>query len=109
MIRDGEGAVWDPMTTVSLKLFSEFALWHYLFYALLISQPSTKRARHEFPFEEEYRSAFQAAVGALDTTEWLLQQAPAPTWLPVELETLKEKIEKLKCCIPEGNIRMASD
>ncbi|KAH0506692.1 hypothetical protein LTLLF_105450 [Microtus ochrogaster] len=68
-------------------------------------QPCTKkRARHEFPFEEEYRSAFQAAVGALDTTEWLLQQAPAPTWLPVELEALKEKIEKLKCCIPQGNI-----
>ncbi|KAM7336178.1 hypothetical protein ACRRTK_004671 [Alexandromys fortis] len=70
----------------------------------LALQPCTKRARHEFPFEEEYRSAFQAAVGALDTTEWLLQQAPAPTWLPVELEALKEKIEKLKCCIPEGNI-----
>ncbi|CAO2637494.1 Uncharacterized protein C1orf112 homolog [Lemmus lemmus] len=69
----------------------------------LALQPCTKRARHEFPFEEEYRSAFQAAVGALDTTEWLLQQAPAPTWLPVELEALKEKIEKLKCCIPEGN------
>ncbi|KAK7817872.1 hypothetical protein U0070_005515 [Myodes glareolus] len=67
----------------------------------LALQPCTKRARHEFPFEEEYRSAFQAAVGALDTTEWLLQQAPAPAWLPVELETLKEKIEKLKCCIPE--------
>ncbi|XP_038165454.1 uncharacterized protein C1orf112 homolog isoform X1 [Arvicola amphibius] len=69
----------------------------------LALQPCTKRARHEFPFEEEYRSAFQAAVGALDTTEWLLQQAPAPAWLPVELEALKEKIEKLKCCIPEGN------
>lgn len=93
------------MTAVSLKfLLNCFQNEHYFFYAFLISQPCTKRARHEFPFEEEYRSAFQAAVGALDTTEWLLQQAPAPTWLPVELEALKEKIEKLKCCIPEGNI-----
>lgn len=54
------------------------------------------------PFEEEYRLAFQAAAGALETTEMLLQQAPAPDWLVVELEALQEKIEKLKCCVPEG-------
>ncbi|CAH6789390.1 uncharacterized protein C1orf112 homolog [Phodopus roborovskii] len=66
-------------------------------------QPRSKRARHEVPFEEEYRAAFQAAEEALETTELLLQQAPAPAWLLTELEALQEKVEKLKCCIPEGN------
>uniref|UniRef100_A0A8C8T9W9 FIGNL1 interacting regulator of recombination and mitosis n=1 Tax=Peromyscus maniculatus bairdii TaxID=230844 RepID=A0A8C8T9W9_PERMB len=66
----------------------------------LALQPCTKRARQELPFEEEYRLAFQAAAGALETTEMLLQQAPAPDWLVVELEALQEKIEKLKCCVP---------
>ncbi|KAL1769813.1 hypothetical protein HispidOSU_014750 [Sigmodon hispidus] len=67
-------------------------------------QPCTKRARQEYPFEEDYRSALQAAAGALETTELLLQQFPAPDWLVMELEALQEKIEMLKCCVPEGNM-----
>lgn len=54
--------------------------------------------------EEEYRSAFQAAAGALETTELLLTHSPAPAWLLGELEALQERIEKLKCCVQEGKI-----
>lgn len=62
-------------------------------------QPYAKRARHEFPLEEEYRSALQAVAGALETTESLLQKAPAPAWLLMEMEVLQERIDKLKRCI----------
>lgn len=53
--------------------------------------------------EEEFKAAFQAAAEALETTELLLQQSPAPAWLLKKLEALQEKVENLKCCIPEGN------
>ncbi|XP_036057709.1 uncharacterized protein C1orf112 homolog isoform X3 [Onychomys torridus] len=86
-----KGTFWEPAAKVTGGEANGLAL-----------QPCTKRARHELPFEEEYRLAFQAAAGALETTEMLLQQAPAPDWLVVELEALQEKIEKLKCCVPEG-------
>lgn len=59
-------------------------------------QPPTKRARHEFPSEEEYRSALQAAVGALEAVELLVHKSPAPDWLLMELEALQERMEKLK-------------
>nr|XP_012639379.1 uncharacterized protein C1orf112 homolog [Microcebus murinus] len=62
-------------------------------------QPYAKRARHESPLEEEYRSALQAVAEALETTESLLQKAPAPAWLLMEMEVLQERIDKLKRCI----------
>ncbi|XP_047376413.1 uncharacterized protein C1orf112 homolog isoform X2 [Sciurus carolinensis] len=60
------------------------------------SEPYAKRARHEVPLEEEYRSALQEAAGALQATESLLRKAPAPAWLLMEMETLQERIEKIK-------------
>ncbi|XP_037067209.1 uncharacterized protein C1orf112 homolog isoform X4 [Peromyscus leucopus] len=90
-VKQEKGTFWEPTAKVTVGEANGLAL-----------QPCTKRARHELPFEEEYRLAFQAAAGALETTEMLLQQAPAPDWLVVELEALQEKIEKLKCCVPEG-------
>uniref|UniRef100_A0A8C0LEG4 FIGNL1 interacting regulator of recombination and mitosis n=1 Tax=Canis lupus dingo TaxID=286419 RepID=A0A8C0LEG4_CANLU len=54
----------------------EWVSWHYLSYVFLICQPYSKRARHEFPLEEEYRSALQAASGALEAIESLLQKSP---------------------------------
>ncbi|XP_012871116.1 PREDICTED: uncharacterized protein C1orf112 homolog isoform X3 [Dipodomys ordii] len=59
-------------------------------------QPSAKRARHDLPLEEEYRSALQAATRALDATESLIQKTPAPAWLLMEMETLQQRIERLK-------------
>ncbi|XP_004865298.1 uncharacterized protein C1orf112 homolog isoform X4 [Heterocephalus glaber] len=59
-------------------------------------QTCAKRARHEFPLEEQYRSALQAAVRGLEDTESLLQKAPAPAWLLVEMEALQARIEQLK-------------
>ena len=82
----------DPMTTVSLALFHVF----------LIFQPCTKRARQELPFEEQYRSIFQAAARALETTEFLLKHSNVPAWLLPELEALQERIETLKCCVLIG-------
>lgn len=60
------------------------------------SQPSAQRARPELLLEDEYRSALLAAAGALEATESLLQKAPAPPWLLMEMEALQERIEKLK-------------
>ncbi|XP_069867310.1 FIGNL1-interacting regulator of recombination and mitosis-like isoform X2 [Dipodomys merriami] len=60
-------------------------------------QPSAKRARHDLPLEEEeYRSALQAATRALEATESLIQKTPAPAWLLMEMETLQQRIERLK-------------
>lgn len=69
---------------------------YYLFHIFLIFQPCTKRARQELPSEQEYRSVFQAAAKALETTEFLLKHSLAPAWLLPELEALQERIEKLK-------------
>ncbi|XP_033621556.1 uncharacterized protein C1orf112 homolog isoform X1 [Fukomys damarensis] len=60
-------------------------------------QTCAKRARHEFPLEEQYRSALQAAVRGLEDMESLLQKAPAPAWLLMEVEALQAQIEQLKC------------
>lgn len=60
-------------------------------------QTCAKRARHEFPLEEQYRSALQAAVRGLEDMESLLQKAPAPAWLLMEMEALQAQIEQLKC------------
>ncbi|XP_077878409.1 FIGNL1-interacting regulator of recombination and mitosis isoform X2 [Ictidomys tridecemlineatus] len=60
------------------------------------SEPCAKRARQEVPLEEEHREALRVAAGALQTTESLLQKAPAPAWLLEEVETLQERILKVK-------------
>ncbi|XP_044122865.1 uncharacterized protein C1orf112 homolog isoform X1 [Neovison vison] len=71
------------------KVAVEAAKWSSL-------QPDAKRARQEFPLEEEYRSALQAASGALEAVESLLQKAPAPDWLPQKMEMLQERIDELR-------------
>ncbi|XP_036090566.1 uncharacterized protein C1orf112 homolog isoform X2 [Rousettus aegyptiacus] len=59
-------------------------------------QPYAKRARPGCPLGEEYGAALQAAVGALDTLESLLRQAPAPDGLLSGLEMLHGRIDELK-------------
>lgn len=59
-------------------------------------QPYAKRARPGCPLGEEYGAALQAAVGALDTLESLLHQAPAPDGLLSGLEMLHGRIDELK-------------
>lgn len=71
-------------------------------HVFFIFQPCTKRARQELLLEEEYRSAFQTATRALETTEALLKHSCAPAWLLSELGALQERIEKLKCCVLRG-------
>ncbi|XP_044940501.1 uncharacterized protein C1orf112 homolog isoform X2 [Mustela putorius furo] len=71
------------------KVAVEAAKW-------LSLQPDAKRARREFPLEEEYRSALQAASGALEAVESLLQKAPAPDWLPQKMEMLQERLDELR-------------
>ncbi|XP_032174193.1 uncharacterized protein C1orf112 homolog [Mustela erminea] len=71
------------------KVAVEAAKWSSL-------QPDAKRARREFPLEEEYRSALQAASGALEAVESLLQKAPAPDWLPQKMEMLQERLDELR-------------
>ncbi|XP_006887520.1 PREDICTED: uncharacterized protein C1orf112 homolog [Elephantulus edwardii] len=70
--------------------------------ALAALQPSVKRARHEFPLEEEYRTALQTATGALEAIESLLQKSPAPDWLLMKIEKLQERIDTLKRCSLKG-------
>ncbi|XP_077013037.1 FIGNL1-interacting regulator of recombination and mitosis isoform X2 [Tamandua tetradactyla] len=65
-------------------------------------QPCTKRARQEFPLEEEYKSALQTAKGALDAIKLLLQKSTAPDWFLMEMEALQERIDKLKHHILQG-------
>lgn len=117
----GEGAVLpcEPMTTIKFACtfftvlefvlvsfalvqkesslsFLEWVPWYYLSHVFLICQPYAKRSRVEFPMEEEYRSALQAASGALEAVELLLQKSPAPDWLLMKMEMLQERIDKLK-------------
>ncbi|XP_062961556.1 FIGNL1-interacting regulator of recombination and mitosis isoform X1 [Cynocephalus volans] len=87
-VKQEKGIFWEPFAKVTV----EEAKWSSL-------QPDAKRARHEVPLEGEYRSALQAAAGALEATESLLQKAPAPAWLLMEMEVLQERIDKLKRCI----------
>uniref|UniRef100_H0X1Y9 FIGNL1 interacting regulator of recombination and mitosis n=2 Tax=Otolemur garnettii TaxID=30611 RepID=H0X1Y9_OTOGA len=80
-----KGIFWKHFTKVTTEVAERSPL-----------QPFAKRARHEFPLEEEYRSALQGVAGGLEATESLLQKAPAPAWLLMEMEVLQEKIDKLK-------------
>lgn len=71
-------------------------------HVFLICQPCAKRARHELPSEDEYRSTLQAAIAALEAIELLLQKSPPPDWLLMEMETLQERIDKLKRQVLSG-------
>ncbi|XP_053461265.1 uncharacterized protein C1orf112 homolog isoform X2 [Nycticebus coucang] len=84
-IKQEKGIFWKHFTKVTTEAAERSPL-----------QPSAKRARYELPLEEEYRSALQAVAGGLEATESLLQKAPAPAWLLMEMEVLQEKIDKLK-------------
>ncbi|XP_059530072.1 FIGNL1-interacting regulator of recombination and mitosis isoform X2 [Myotis daubentonii] len=84
-VKQEKGIFWGSLATVT----SEEAKWSS-------SQPCAKRARHEPPVEEEYRSALQAAAGALEAIESLLQTSPAPDWLPTEMQLLQEKMDELR-------------
>ncbi|XP_023574995.1 uncharacterized protein C1orf112 homolog isoform X3 [Octodon degus] len=79
----------DIFREPSAKVSVEVTKWSSL-------QTCTKRARHEFPLEEQYRSALQTAEKGLEVTESLLQKAPAPPWLLAEMEALQARIEQLK-------------
>ncbi|XP_034368914.2 FIGNL1-interacting regulator of recombination and mitosis isoform X1 [Arvicanthis niloticus] len=90
-VKQERGTFWEPVAKVTVEEAKEVAF-----------QPCTKRARQESLFEAEYRSIFQAAERALETTEFLLKRSLAPAWLLPELEALQERIEKLKCCVLRG-------
>ncbi|XP_037362407.1 uncharacterized protein C1orf112 homolog isoform X1 [Talpa occidentalis] len=90
-VKQEKGVFWVPLAKVTEKAVK----WSSL-------QPHAKRARHEFPLEEEYRSALQAATGALEATELLIHKSPAPDWLLMELEALQERTEKIKCLVLQG-------
>ncbi|XP_021565126.1 uncharacterized protein C1orf112 [Carlito syrichta] len=87
-VKQEKGIFWEPFATVTVEEVKRPPL-----------QPCAKRARHEFPLEEEYRSALQTVAEALEATESLLQKAPAPPWLLMEMEALQERIDKLRRCI----------
>ncbi|XP_067584696.1 FIGNL1-interacting regulator of recombination and mitosis isoform X2 [Pseudorca crassidens] len=84
-VKQEKGTFWEPFAKVTVEEAKKSAL-----------QPSAKRARHELPLEEEYRSALQAATAALEAMELLLQKSPPPDWLLTKMETLQERIDKLK-------------
>eukprot|EP00070_Physeter_catodon_P014958 XP_023972456.1 uncharacterized protein C1orf112 homolog isoform X2 [Physeter catodon] len=84
-VRQEKGTFWEPFAKVTVEEAKKSSL-----------QPSAKRARHELPLEEEYRSALQAATAALEAIELLLQKSPPPDWLLTKMETLQERIDKLK-------------
>lgn len=84
-VKQEKGIFWKHLAKVPV----EEAKWSSL-------QPYSKRARHEFPLEEEYRSALQAASGALEAIESLLQKSPAPEWFLMKMEILQERIDELK-------------
>ncbi|XP_065757277.1 FIGNL1-interacting regulator of recombination and mitosis-like [Phocoena phocoena] len=84
-VKQEKGTFWEPFAKVTVEEAKKSSL-----------QPSAKRARHELPLEEEYRSALQAATAALEAIELLLQKSPPPDWLLTKMETLQERIDKLK-------------
>ncbi|XP_016077004.1 PREDICTED: uncharacterized protein C1orf112 homolog isoform X2 [Miniopterus natalensis] len=84
-VKQEKGIFWGSLATLTL----EEAKWSSL-------QPYAKRARHEPPLEEEYRSALLAATGALEAIELLLRKSRAPDWLPEKMQLLQEKIDELK-------------
>lgn len=90
-IKQEKGTFWEPFA----KVIQEGTKMPSL-------QPCVKRARHELPSEDEYRSTLQAAIAALEAIELLLQKSPPPDWLLMEMETLQERIDKLKRQVLSG-------
>uniref|UniRef100_A0A452EVY6 FIGNL1 interacting regulator of recombination and mitosis n=1 Tax=Capra hircus TaxID=9925 RepID=A0A452EVY6_CAPHI len=84
-IKQEKGTFWEPFAEVIQEETKMSSL-----------QPCVKRARHELPSEDEYRSTLQAAIAALEAIELLLQKSPPPDWLLMEMETLQQRIDKLK-------------
>ncbi|XP_063651540.1 FIGNL1-interacting regulator of recombination and mitosis isoform X7 [Pan troglodytes] len=84
-VKQEKGIFWEPFANVTVEEAKRSSL-----------QPYAKRARQEFPWEEEYRSALHTIAGALEATESLLQKGPAPAWLLMEMEALQERMDKLK-------------
>uniref|UniRef100_A0A2K5CCT8 FIGNL1 interacting regulator of recombination and mitosis n=1 Tax=Aotus nancymaae TaxID=37293 RepID=A0A2K5CCT8_AOTNA len=84
-VKQEKGIFWEPFANVTVEEAKRSSL-----------QPYAKKARHEFPWEEEYRSALQTIAGALEATESLLQKGPAPAWLLMEMEVLQKRMDKLK-------------
>lgn len=84
-VKQEKGIFWEPFANVTVEEAKRSPL-----------QPYAKRARQEFPWEEEYRSALHTIAGALEATESLLQKGPAPAWLLMEMEALHERMDKLK-------------
>nr|XP_035135800.1 uncharacterized protein C1orf112 homolog isoform X2 [Callithrix jacchus] len=84
-VKQEKGIFWEPCANVTVDEAKRSSL-----------QPYAKKARHEFPWEEEYRSALHTIAGALEATESLLQKGPAPAWLLMEMEVLQERMDKLK-------------
>ncbi|KAM4861564.1 FIGNL1-interacting regulator of recombination and mitosis isoform 2-T2 [Thomomys bottae] len=92
-VKKEKAVFWEPFAEVTLAEVKQSSL-----------QPCAKRARHDFTLEEEYRSALQAATGALEATESLLQKTPAPAWLLIEVEALQERIKRLKHQLLQGDL-----
>ncbi|XP_037681306.1 uncharacterized protein C1orf112 homolog isoform X2 [Choloepus didactylus] len=90
-VKQEKGIFWGPFAKVTTEEARGSSL-----------QPCVKRARHEFPLKEEYKSALQTAKGALETIESLLQKSPAPDWLLMEIDAFQERIDKLKHHILQG-------
>ncbi|XP_039091719.1 uncharacterized protein C1orf112 homolog isoform X2 [Hyaena hyaena] len=67
-------------------------------------QPCAKRARCELPAADACESALQAASGALEAVELLLQTSPAPDWLPVRLEMLQKRMDSLRRRVLSGGL-----
>uniref|UniRef100_A0A8I5NG34 FIGNL1 interacting regulator of recombination and mitosis n=1 Tax=Papio anubis TaxID=9555 RepID=A0A8I5NG34_PAPAN len=84
-VKQEKGIFWECFANVTVEEAKRSPL-----------QPYAKRARQEFPWEEEYRSALHTIAGALEATESLLQKGPAPAWLLMEMEALHERMDKLK-------------
>ncbi|EHH15806.1 hypothetical protein EGK_01953 [Macaca mulatta] len=84
-VKQEKGIFWKPFANVNVEEAKRSSL-----------QPYAKRARQEFPWEEEYRSALHTIAGALEATESLLQKGPAPAWFLMEMEALQERMDKLK-------------
>lgn len=84
-VKQERGVFWEPFAKVTAEAAKGSS-----------SQPYAKRARRELPLEEEYRSALQAAAGALEALELLLQKSPAPDWLLMKMEALQGRIDTLK-------------
>ncbi|KAM4640775.1 FIGNL1-interacting regulator of recombination and mitosis [Discoglossus pictus] len=58
-------------------------------------EPSAKRARQTDYSEERYKAQIETAVKALTALQSLLQQSPAPEWLPAKLHSIETLLSTL--------------